>query len=82
MRAGAWELRETVLEGGKVVYAIPSGQTGTTVLGWVEQMNDGSWRRWPPDEGAPRFGHPEQAVLDVLEYAAHENEETSGPEGP
>jgi len=82
MKAGAWDLRETVLDGGAVVYAIgtgPADRAGMSVLGWVELLGDGSWRRWPPDGGAPAFHDAEQAVLDVLEYTAHQNAETGGP---
>ena len=54
------------------VYAVPADEgPRTSVLGWVQQTPDG-WRRYPPDHDAPVFSHPELAILDLIEFTAHE----------
>lgn len=69
----AWRLRPSGLPSA-TVYAVPAGEAGTTVLGWV-QRTAGGWRRYPPEHGAPLYPHPELAILDLLEYIAHAGRE-------
>jgi hypothetical protein len=64
-----WRLRPAGLDDA-TVYAVPAGETGTSVLGWVQQTPDG-WRRYPPEHQAPVYPHPELAIMDLIEYTEH-----------
>lgn len=72
-----YELKPTKLASGVTIYGVITPTRN--VLGWIQSLPSG-WRRFGYDDDAPLLRTPDEAVLDLIEYDAWEQDTQTWPE--